>query len=154
MIKHLLTKKELTERKELYEKAKHTLTPNKKSGKEILSYLKKHYPTEEIPENGLILHNLLENDFHRQKLLGKAPKAILFRIKNEGTGKALYEKQDEEFLGVDILCGIELETSFVFCEGSSALMDEMTAFAGLDAFDLENFIVTTEYLFAREKYTK
>ena len=51
MIKHPLTKKELAERKKLYEKAKHTLTPNKKSGKEILSYLKKHYPSEEIPEN-------------------------------------------------------------------------------------------------------
>ena len=149
MIKHPLTKKELAERKKLYEKAKNTLTPNKKSGKEILSYLKSHYPTEEIPENGLVLDNL--NDFHRQKLSGKAPKAILFRIKKEGTGKALYENQDEEFLGIDILLGIELETSFVFCEGSSALMDEMTAFAGLDAFDLENFIVTTEYLFAREK---
>ena len=154
MIKHPLTKKELKERKELYEKAKNTLTPNKKSGEEILSYLKSHYPTEEIPENGLILYNLLENDFHRQKLSGKTPKALLFRIKNEGTGKALYENQDEEFLGSDILLGIELETSFVFCEGSSALMDEMTAFAGLDAFDLENVIVTTEYLFAREKYAE
>ncbi len=139
-----------------YDEYRPTLHPNRKTGAEIIEYLKQKYPlTEHAGEqlNEIILFNVMQNDCHRDKLpAGKEPVPVGFIVENEGAGKLLYEKQDDVFKGRQILVGLEVETGFFFVEGSSLLWDEIFAFRGLDEDDLDNFYLVAEYVACSKKF--
>lgn len=139
------TKKDIREWKEIYEKYKDTLTPNKKSAAEIIDFLKSRHTAEEIVDEKckqMVSDNILLNDFSREKLKGKAPEIRLFKVADEG----LYSRQDAVFKGIDIVVGIEVNTSYILVEGSSELYNELFLFAGLDEYDIKNYFLVAEYI--------
>ena len=126
------------------------LQPNKKTGHEILAYLTGKYPVRELTTDTLrdvVEDNILSNECHARKMpAGTIPEVRGFVIENTGTGKHLYETQDEIFRGRAIIGGVELHSGYFMVEGSSLLWDELCAFRGLDEDDLENFYMVAEYV--------
>jgi len=126
------------------------LSPNKKTGPEILAYLTGKYPVRELPAGSLsevISDNVLLNDCNARKMpAGKTPETVGFFIENTGAGKHLYENQEEFFRGRSIIAGVELHSAYFMVEGSSLLWDELFAFRGLDDEDLTNYYLVAEYV--------
>lgn len=145
------TKELIKEWQDIYNKNKDDLKPNKKDGLGIIEYLKENYSVVEIEDVKLkkVVHdNIVLNEYSNQKLCGKNPIIRLFEI----TDEKLYEKQDNVFKGIKIVVGIELNTSFIFVEGSSYLYDELVAFTGLDNKDLTNYFLVAQYIKCKEKF--
>jgi hypothetical protein len=134
------------------------LSPNKKTGSEIIAYIKQKYPITELPDDiikQVVVDNVILNECHAKKLpVGKTPVAKVFFIEDTGAGKHHYETQDDIFKGNKIFIGIELETAFFTVEGSSLLWDELFAFRGLDDDDLTNFYLVAEYISCLKKFDK
>lgn len=132
------------------------LNPNKKTGSEIIAYIKQKYPLTEHPDDTIkrvVVDNVILNECHAKKLpVGKTPVAKVFFIDDTGAGKHLYETQDDIFKGNKIFVGIDLETAFFMVEGSSLLWDELFAFRGLDDDDLTNFYLVAEYISCLNKF--
>ncbi|EQE88463.1 hypothetical protein QMY_0540 [Clostridioides difficile F152] len=47
---------------------------------------------------------------------------------------------------------MEFETGCVFVEGSDELNDEITAFKGLDKYDINNYYLVANYIRCLKKY--
>nr|WP_319375906.1 hypothetical protein [uncultured Methanoregula sp.] len=142
--------------KETSDKYRPLLSPNKKTGPEIIAYLQQQYPVTEPAGDTIkrvVLANLLQNDYSAGKLpAGKTPVARGFCIGDCGAGNDLYENQDAIFKGKPIIVGVELESAFFIVEGSSRLWDELFAFRGLDDEDLTNFYLVAEYISCLERF--
>lgn len=150
------TSEMIEEWKSIFEQYKAQLRPNKKSAFEVTKYLKQKYPLVEMTEEGVeqvVTDNITLNQCFAEKISArKTLKAQVFFVENTGTGKMLYEQQDQIFKGYRIIVGIEFETSFVMVEGSGFLKDELVAFQGLDAIDLTNYYLVAEYIFCLKKF--
>lgn len=145
------TEEMIKEWQDIYNKSKDNLKPNKKDSLEIIKYLKENYSVVEIenPElEKVVYDNIVLNEYSNQKLCGKNPIIRLFEI----TDKNLYEKQDDVFKEIKIIVGIELNTSYIFVEGSSYLYDELTAYTGLDEYDIKNYFLVAQYIKYKEKF--
>lgn len=145
------TKEMIKEWQDIYNKNKDNLKPNKKDGLEIIEYLKAIHSVVEIENTELekiVYDNIVLNEFSNQKLCGKSPIIRLFEV----TDKKLYENQDNVFKGIKIIVGIELNTSYIFVEGSSYLYDELIAFTGLDYKDITNYYLVAQYIECKEKF--
>lgn len=145
------TEEMIKEWQDIYNKNKDKLKPNKKDGLEIVEYLKKIHSVIEIENTELekvVYDNIILNEFSNQKLCGKNPIIRLFEV----TDKNLYKKQDNVFKGIKIIVGIELNTSYIFVEGSSYLYDELMAFTGLDDKDITNYYLVAQYIKCKEKF--
>lgn len=145
------TEEMIKEWQNIYNKNKDKLKPNKKDGLEIIAYLKEAHSVIEIENTELekvVYDNIVLNEFSNQKLCDKYPIIRLFEV----TDKNLYEKQDNVFKGIKIVVGIELNTSYIFVEGSSYLYDELTAFTGLDDKDITNYFLVAQYIKCKEKF--
>jgi len=131
------------------------MRPNKKTGSELIAFVKQKYPLTELTDDAIrqvIVDNLTLNECHAKKLpAGKTPVVKGFCIEDTGAGKTLYEKQDDIFKGNKIIVGFELETAFFMVEGSSLLWDELFAFRGLDDDDLTNCYLVAEYISCLKK---
>lgn len=46
----------------------------------------------------------------------------------------------------------ELNTSYVYVEGSSYLYDELMVFTGLDGKDITNYFLVAQYIKCKEKF--
>lgn len=69
--------------------------------------------------------------------------------------KKLYDIQDDIFRYNKILVGIELNSSYIFVDGSSYLYnlyDELIYFSGLDEEDIKNYFLSAQYVQYREKF--
>jgi len=126
------------------------LTPNKKTGSELLAYLTGKYPVQELKTDSLrdvVEDNILSNECYARKMpAGTLPEVSGFVIENTGTGKHLYENQDEIFRGRAIVAAVELHSAYFLVEGSSLLWDDLCAFRGLDEEDLANYYLVAEYV--------
>lgn len=145
------TEKMIKEWQDIYNKNKDNLKPNKKGGLEIVEYLKENHSVVEVENSELekvVYDNIVLNEYSNKKLCGKAPVIKLFEV----TDKNLYEKQDNVFKGIKIVVGVELNTSYIFVEGSSYLYDELMAFTGLDAKDITNYFLVAQYIKCKEKF--
>lgn len=145
----------INEWKEIFNKYKGKIQPNKKDGIEIIEYLENHYSIIEIQNDELeniIESNIKDNKFSSNKLKGENPIIRIFEINNNGQNKELYNKQDDVFKNIKIIVGIELKTSFIFVEGSSYLYDELTAYTGLDEEDIKNYFLVAQYIKCKEKF--
>lgn len=145
------TEEMIKEWQDIYNKNKSSLKPNKKDGLEIIEYLKENYSVVEVENLELekvVYDNIVLNGYSNEKLCGKKPVIKLFEV----TDQNLYEKQDSVFKGTRILIGIELNTSYIFVEGSSYLYDELMAFTGLDDKDITNYFLVAQYIKCKEKF--
>lgn len=141
----------IKEWQDIYNKNKDNLKPNKKDGLEIIEYLKETHSVVEIenPElEKIVYDNIVLNEYSNQKLCGKKTIIRLFEV----IDKNLYERQDDVFKGIKIVVGIELNTSYIFVEGSSYLYDELTVYTGLDDKDITNYFLVAQYIKCKEKF--
>ncbi|MFL0252582.1 hypothetical protein ACJDT4_19395 [Clostridium neuense] len=156
MLMQELTPKMIEEYKEIWNEYKDKLYPNRKSGKEVVEYLKNKYLLKELHDDNArltVIDNVLHNKPYAEKLsIGAKPHAVNFFIEDEGNGKFLYENQDEIFKEGNIFVGVELESGFFCVEGSSLLWDELYAFRGLDEKDIQNYFCVGEYISCLKKY--
>ncbi len=149
------TKEMIEEWKEIYNKYKDKIQPNKKDGIDVIKYLENHYSVTEIQDNVLaeaVTFNIKSNEFYSNKLNGENPIIRMFKVNDIGNGKELYNKQDTIFKGITIIVGIELKTSFLYVEGSSYLYNELTAYTGLDKEDIKNYFLVSQYIKCKEKF--
>jgi hypothetical protein len=139
----------------IWHEYKDKLRPNRKSGKEILTYLYEKYTLVERQDEEskqIVISNVLQNKPNAEKLpVGKQPSAVAFNIENTGEGQRLYKEQDDVFMGTEILVGIDLESGYYLVEGSSLLYDELCAFQGLDEIDIQNYFLVSQYISALKK---
>lgn len=142
--------------KEVWIEYKDKLLPNRKSGKEVVEYLKNKYLLEELNDDyakQVVIDNLIYNKPLADKLpMGVEPSVVTFVVGNKDNGKFLYENQDEIFKGINIFVGVELESGFFCVEGSSLLWDELYAFQGLDEKDIQNYFCFAEYISCLKKF--
>ncbi|SHJ96754.1 hypothetical protein SAMN02745163_02949 [Clostridium cavendishii DSM 21758] len=142
--------------KEVWVEYKDKLLPNRKSGREVLEYLRSKYILEELNDdnaNQIVMYNLLYNKPLAEKLpIGVEPSVVIFVIQNKDNGRFLYGNQDEIFRGNKVIVGVELESGFFYVEGSSLLWDELYAFQGLDENDIQNFFCVAGYISCLKKF--
>ena len=158
--KHMLTQEAtpalIKQWKAVFNEHHDKLRPNRKSGQELLDYLRGRYPLCERHDTAaleVVSENVLNNEPLREKLKpGKAPAPIAFTLPREGSALSLYAQQDPLFWGIDIFVGIDLESGFFHVEGSSLLWDELYAFRGLDERDIENYYCVAEYIACLERF--
>ena len=136
--------------KETYDTYRTRLKPNNKPAEEVISYLKQQYPVTQLTEPSIqkiVTDNVTMNEYYAKKLpAGKSPVSQVFTVENTGAGKNLYENQDDQFKGTDIIVGFDSESGYFMVEGSSLLRDELFVFRGLDEDDLNNFYLVSEYV--------
>lgn len=150
MLREQATPGMVAEWKRTWENWRGRLAPNRRSGAELVSYLRERYPLREMPGEchiHAIRENVLQNDFSREKLApGEAPRPLAFIVENTGAGRALYAKRDARDGVRPIFVGIDLATGEFQVEGSAALWDELFAFRGLDEADLKNPFLVAQYV--------
>jgi len=127
------------------------LRPGRKSGAELLGYLRSRYPLEERADGDLI-RAVAASALERGERLGGPPEAVAFAVRDEGAGRALYEGQDAAFQGIPILADVELRSGAFHVEGSSRLWDELCAFRGLDEAEMGNYCRVAEYVSALRRF--
>ncbi|WP_418718535.1 hypothetical protein [Candidatus Allofournierella merdipullorum] len=140
---------------------KDLLSPNRKTGAQVLEYLQKNYPLTEIADpkvQDVIADNVTMNEYWAEKLpAGAAPVPRAFYLENEGAGKRFYlpeNRDDSELWGGSIeriFVGVDLASGFYMVEGSTLLWDELCAFQGLDEMDLQNFVMVAQYIDAQRR---
>lgn len=142
--------------KRIWMEYKDKLLPNRKSGAEVVDYLTNKYPLRELHDvkaTQVVINNVVNNKQFADKLpIGTTPSAVTFIVQNTGTGKVLYENQDEIFKGNSIFVGIDLNSGYYCVEGSSMLWDELCAFQGLDKSDLQNYYSVAEYISCLKRF--
>lgn len=136
--------------KAAYSKHRARLKPNNRSASEIMTYVTQKYPLEELPHEELkefVRYNILNNECYERKIpVGRPLIPHVFHVEHTGSGNDLYENQDDEFKGYEILVGFELETGYFLVEGSNQLWDEIFLFRGLDEYDIDNAYLVSEYI--------
>lgn len=142
--------------KDSWNEYKDKLHPNRKSGTEVIEYLKNKYPLQEIHDDKatrVVIDNVLANKPFCDKLPdGAVPLAKTFMIENIDTGKVLYEKQEDVYNGSNIFVGIDTVSGYFCVEGSSLLWDELYAFRGLDESDIQNYYCVAEYISCLKRF--
>jgi len=145
----------LAEWRVIHQKYRDRLTPNRRSGTELIAYLLARYPLTEFKDAyaaSIVSDNITENPHSAAKLpAGTPPRPRTFWLENQGTGARfftddpIYRDQTRIFVGIDEVTGE------FHIEMSHLLWDELFAFRGLDEEDLQNCYLVAEYLACREK---
>lgn len=132
---------------------KDRITPNRKTGAQIVRYLQDKYVLEETFEHeacAVVEENVVRNEYNAEKLPpGEKPRPRAFFVKNTGAGAALYQLAAQEDAGWDtdgIFVGVDTATGYFYVEGSQELWDELFVYRGLDALDLRNFALTGQFV--------
>ncbi len=150
------SKEKLSEWREIHKQYRDKLTPNRKSGSDVLEYLKSKYLFDELSDDSalrVISETVLKNEFFRQKLSeNMTPNPKTFILRNEGNGRLIYENQEDIWEGCPVFVGIDLSTGYVQVEGSCRLYDEIYAFQGIDEYDLENCVRVADYIECIKKF--
>jgi len=132
------------------------LVPNRKSTAEVIAYLSEHYPLTAVDTAAalaVVTGNITGNRPFAEKCpSGRDLRPVVFRIPRQGSGVRLYEQREALYGDTPIMVGLEHETTFVMVEGSRDLADELVAFAGLDAADLNNYYLVANYIACLEKF--
>lgn len=158
MLMQAPTPEMVQEWKNVWNKYKDALKPNRKSGQEMVDYLFSKYILTEIYSKRAykaVFNNVIKNKPNSEKLpLNTKPNPKTFYIENKGNGKTLFEKQDEVFKGDKIFVGIDTESGYFCVEGSSILWDELCAFQGVDEKDIQNAYCIAQYIACLKKFDK
>ena len=150
MILAPVSQEKLNEWREIHKRFKDKLTENRKSGSDVLEYLKSKYLLEELTDQkslSVVSENVLNNAFYKQKLPENSqPEPKTFVLKNEANGKTVYDNREDIWEGCPVFIGVDLISGYIHIEGSCLLYDEIFAFQGIDRYDLENFVRVGEYI--------
>jgi hypothetical protein len=156
MLNQEVTPEIIKEWKEIWIEYKDKIFPNRKSGKEVLAYLKREYILKEIKDETakqVVIKNIIYNEPYADKLpVGEKPLVAVFIVENKDKGSVLYENQDEVFKGIEIFVGIDLVSGFFCVEGSSLLWEELFIHQGLDKKDIQNYYLVAKYISCLKKY--
>lgn len=160
----------MEELKAIYDEYIPYLKPNIKDAEEMINHIKSKYPTEEdasargkkvVELNALGYRKYLPDDIFQEDT---APDTTALTVKNEGAGKTLQDKQEQDYY--DLLkeqkkliknieelpfekypiIGIEKHSGYVFVEGSPSLADEIILLQGLNAKELKNIYLVAYYI--------
>ena len=158
MLMQAPTPEMVQEWKNVWNKYKDALQPNRKYGQEIVDYLFSKYILTEIYSeraSKAVFNNVIKNKPNAEKLPPNTkPKPKTFYIENQGNGQVLFEKQDEIFKGDKIFVGVDIESGYYCIEGSSMLWDELCAFQGVDEKDIQNAYCVAQYIACLKKFDK
>ena len=150
MLTHAPCAEEIAGWKEVFAAYRPRLKPNRKSGEELLTYLRSRYPIRMLADkkaDQVVIQNILENESLARELPPRvAPQPVCCMVESTGAGEALYREQDACFAGIEIFVSIDLVTGYFVVEGSSLLWDELYAYRGLNETDLENYYSVAEYI--------
>lgn len=142
--------------KAVWEAHKGRLKPNRKSGRELVRYLADKYPLRDLEDPAaarVVVDNVMINEHLAQKIpTGEAPSPVVFVVEKTGAGKLLYDSPDAFLDDKEIFVGIELVSGWHMVEGCPLLWDDLCAFKGLDAQDIENFFCVAMYIEAIKKF--
>lgn len=154
----------LDEWKAVWEQYKDSLRPNRKTGAELLTYLQSKYPLTEIFDKkalDVVSETVTLNEHLTEKLpVGQSPVPRAFFLENTGNGRRFYlaENSDSPDLWgselTRIFVGVDLSSGFYTVEGSTLLWDELCAFRGVDEKDLQNYVITAQYISALKRIGK
>lgn len=156
------TEKMIAEWKSIWRQYNGKLKQNRKSGREVLTYLQNKYILTEIYDDNAsyaIIQTALNYALHKEKLINESslePRA--FFLENDGNGKTLYLYENADDVSIwggkitRIFVGIEIVTGCILVEGSTMLWDELLAFQGLDEKDLENYVRVAEYINSLQRF--
>lgn len=135
------TSEMIAEWKRVFKTYRSSLIPNRKSGSEVDQYFREKY-SHQIFDNAEFLEvvslNITENDCFRSKL----PENTLPNIQSYKTGNVL--------VGID-LCTGEFHIEGENIEEVIPIHDDLFAYRGLDAEDLNNFFLVAEYVKLSQK---
>ena len=126
----------ISEWKRIFEIYHSSLTPNRKSGKEVDQYFRIKYPyqvfdNEEFRQIASL--NITENDYFNSKL----PKNTFPDIQSYKTGNVL--------VAIDLHTG-EFHVESENIEDVISIHDDLFVYRGLDEEDLKNFFLVAEYV--------
>ena len=143
----------------LWKENKDKIKPDRKSGEDVLNYLKEKYvliPTEKTGGESIVKQvedEIKNNEYSAWRLpVGKKPEVKAFIVEKKGKGRELYENQDEMFKGLEIIAAVDLVTGYCHIENSSLLYDEIIAFQGLDEIDITNYFLVAQYIQCRQEF--
>jgi hypothetical protein len=77
---------------------------------------------------------------------------VAFLVEDSAAGKDLYAAQEDVFSGCGIFVGVDLVTGYFHVEGSGLLWDELYAFRGLDAMDIQNYVCVAQYILCLKRF--
>ncbi len=143
MLRVMATPEMREEWEKTFSQYKDILRPNRKTGQELVDYLKSKYsliPFHDDKADEIIIGNVMGNEHFREKLSSdEKPHPITFYWTNNST---------EVFIGIDLSSGM------YHIEDDEDLWDELCAFQGLDEYDLKNCFCVHQYVSCLKKYKK
>lgn len=159
MITSRPTDEQFSEWLKIWQEYAPVLKPNRRSGIEVARYIMKKYKAKEYEDAinaEAFARSVMFNSHMREKLPEDSePDPKFFSIPNEGAGAKLYEDRSEVFSEVSVItvC-IDTASGCYTVEGSEDLWDELCAYQGLDAMDLDNPVCVAQYIEALKKEGK
>lgn len=156
MITSEMSQAQLAQYKEIWHQYKNRLFVNRKSGEQLIQYLKSKYDLT-IYENHeakkaaefCILANAFTNEKRKDDA---APNVQMYYIEKTKASASLYA-QTNAFLeacrrenAMRILVSVDLASGYYQVEGSPLLWDELCVYQGVDEFDIQNFVCVGEYV--------
>lgn len=138
MLTKKATKRQIAEWKKLF--AESTLSPNRKTGKEVDEYFRARYPSTPISDLALKAaaeETILQDEYHAAKL----PAGVLPDVKCYRTGEAI--------VGIDLVSGY-FHVESPDRKEMERIYDDLFAFRGLDETDLQNYFLVAQYLLCKK----
>lgn len=122
--------------KQIYNKYRNTLRPNRKTGAEINDYFLKKYNPEKVNSTkfiNVVKDNILMNEYNRDKLpLGTKPQVVTYIL-------------NDVYVGIDLVTGfIHVECEVI--DKAARIYDDLFVFRGLDEKDLTNYFLVAQYI--------
>lgn len=133
----------IKEWKKIFYQYKDSLKPNKKTGEEVIAYLKSKYTMTPINNDNskkIITTTVKSNKALSKKLpSGVKPNPVTYYL---------------DYKGKQVFIGIDLITGYYQVEGSPELHDEICAFQGLDDDDIQNYFCVAQYIRCKSSLEK
>lgn len=140
MITSEMSQAQLAQYKEIWHQYKNRLFVNRKSGEQLIQYLKSKYDLtiyENHEAKKATEFCILANAFTNEKTKASAS---LYAQTN-----AFLEACRREN-AMRILVSVDLASGYYQVEGSPLLWDELCVYQGVDEFDIQNFVCVGEYV--------
>lgn len=133
---------------------KDRITPNRKTGAQIVRYLQDKYVLEETFEHeacAVVEENVVRNEYNAEKLPpGESRGRALFFVKKHGRGRRALPaggpRRTRAGIQTGFLSAWTRRPGYFYVEGSQELWDELFVYRGLDALDLRNFALTGQFV--------
>jgi len=158
---------------EIYDEYRPLLKPNKKSADEVIRYLQEKYSMaieNSVEAKEVASFNIAEGLKNSGTVEQQDPSSfqlVIFRVQDERNGANLYRTQQQDYLEVvaefrkihddaqdipaddfplPILVNIEMNSGYIYVEGSPTLSNEIELFQGHNAKELENIYIVACYV--------